>query len=225
MGKGENFERDQCRFLSLWWTEGKHNDVFWRSRVRATRRSPDAKHQLGDIKADSPEGEGLMAVFNIELKTGYSVGKKGKTVKNVPWDLLDLIDYRKGSEDLEKKQIIKFWRQTVTDAEISERIPLLIFKRDFHVPVVCIHDSLMDVFEQHNGRYKYSYLMLYPEYLVLCRAETFFEWLSPETVKMIGEGKRHQEGHIKLSEKEKEAEAKYFEKRAKLYQSGKSLHN
>ena len=200
MGKGENFERDQCRFLSLWWTEGKHDDVFWRSRVRATRRSPDAKHQLGDIKADSPEGEGLMKVFNIELKAGYSVGKKGKKVKNVPWDLLDLIDYRKGSEDLEKKQIIKFWRQTVTDAKISERIPLLIFSRDYHQPVVCIRDSLMDEFEQHNGTYKDRYLMFYPEYftdkdelksecLVLCRAEAFFEWLSPETVKMIGKGK------------------------------------
>ena len=102
MGKGESFEREMCRYLSLWWTEVKHSDVFWRSRVRATRKSPDAKHQLGDIKSDSPEGEGLMKVFSIELKTGYSVGKKGKTIKNVPWDLLDLIDYRKGSEDLAK---------------------------------------------------------------------------------------------------------------------------
>ena len=189
MGKGESFEREQTKFLSLWWTEGKYADVFIRNRTRSTRYSPSAKHQLGDIKAARPEGYELEKVLNIELKTGYSVGKKGKTVKNVPWDLLDLIDYRKGSEDLEKKQIIKFWRQTVTDAEISERIPLLIFKRDFHVPVVCIHDSLMDTFEQHNGMYKSRYLMYYPEYLVLCRAETFFGWLSPETVKMMGEGK------------------------------------
>ena len=202
MGKGENFERDQCRFLSLWWTEGKHSDVFWRSRVRATRKTPNAKHQLGDIKSDSPEGEGLMKVFSIELKTGYSVGKKGKTVKNVPWDLLDLIDYRKGSEDLEKKQIIKFWRQTVTDAEISERIPLLIFKRDFHVPVVCIQSSLMDTLENYQGAYKKGCLEFYPEFedfekfvseeknlLVFCRAKSFFEWLNPETVKMMGEGK------------------------------------
>lgn len=192
MGKGESFERDMCRFLSLWWTEGKHNDVFWRSRVRATRRSPDAKHQLGDIKADSPEGEGLMKVFNIELKTGYSVGKKGKTVKNVPWDLLDLIDYRKGSEDLEKKQIIKFWRQTVTDAEISERIPLLIFSRDYHQPVVCISNRLMNTLENHQGRYN-NRLFCYEENdcekLVFVRAETFFAWLNPETVKMMGERK------------------------------------
>ncbi|KKM17259.1 hypothetical protein LCGC14_1677600 [marine sediment metagenome] len=202
MGKGESFERDMCRFLSLWWTEGKHDDVFWRSRVRATRRSPDAKHQLGDIKSDSPEGEGLMKVFSIELKTGYSVGKKGKTVKNVPWDLLDLIDHRKGSEALEKKQIIKFWRQTVTDAEISERIPLLIFSRDYHQPVVCIHNSLMCKFVDYQGAYDKCSLTFDPDYfpekhlqdrindkddwLVFFRAETFFAWLNPETVKMIG---------------------------------------
>ena len=191
MGKGESFEREICKYLSLWWSDGKYADIFWRSRVRSTRKSLSAKHQLGDIKADSPEGEGLMKVFNIELKTGYSVGKKGKTVKNVPWDLLDLIDYRKGSEDLEKKQIIKFWRQTVTDAEISERIPLLIFKRDFHVPVVCISSRLMNTLENYQNQYN-NRLFCYEENdyekLVFTRVETFFEWLSPETVKMMGEG-------------------------------------
>lgn len=205
MGKGESFEREICKYLSLWWSDGKYADIFWRSRVRSTRKSLSAKHQLGDIKSDSPEGEGLMKVFSIELKTGYSVGKKGKTVKNVPWDLLDLIDYRKGSEDLEKKQIIRFWRQTVTDAEISKRIPLLIFKRDFHVPVVCVHESLIQTLEEYQGSFKNRYLTYNPDFytdehykanidgkddwLVFFRAETFFSWLSPETVKVMREEK------------------------------------
>lgn len=201
MGKGSDFERDQCRFLSLWWTEGKYNDVFWRKRVRSTRKSVDAKFQLGDIKAERPEGDGLMKILSIELKTGYSVGRKGKHVRNVPWDLLDLIDFRKGSEDIEKKQLIKFWRQTTRDAEIDNKYPLLIFKRDFHVPVVCIHNNLFDQFENCQGRYNKRFIIFYSDMitkeqkqdnvdgkddlLVLFRAEDFFSWLNPETIKSI----------------------------------------
>ena len=201
MGKGASFEREMCKYLSLWWTEGKHDDVFWRKRVRSTRKSIDAKFQLGDIKAERPEGEDLMKMFSIELKTGYSVGRKGKHVKNVPWDLLDIIDFRKGSKDIEKKTIIKFWRQCTRDAEIDNKYPLLIFKRDFHVPVVCIHSTLFDQFENYQGRYYKRFIIFYPDMittkqkqdnvdqkddlLVLFRSEDFFEWLNPETIKMM----------------------------------------
>ena len=188
MDKGGEFERKTCKFLSLWWTDGKYKDVFWRSRVKSTRESPNAKHQLGDIKAERPEGQPLVDVFSIELKSGYSKGKKGKTVKNVPWDLLDLIDYRKGSEALEKKQIFVFWQQTVKDAEISNRKPLLIFKRDFHLPVVCITSNCMGKLESFQGKYKGRLLCFEndnEELLVFVRVESFFEWLNPETVKMF----------------------------------------
>ncbi len=201
MGKGASFEREICKYLSLWWTEGKYDDVFWRKRVRSTRKSIKAEFQLGDIKAERPEGEGLMKMFSIELKTGYSVGRKGKHVRNVPWDLLDIIDYRKGSEGIEKKTIIKFWRQCTRDAEIDNKYPLLIFKRDFHVPVVCIHESLMSIFEGYEGTYKDRYLVFHPDFftekhyqdnidekddwLVFLRAEQFFEWLDPGTIKAM----------------------------------------
>src|SRR5262245_2386383 len=29
--KGSKFERDLCRQLSLWWSDGKRDDVFWRA--------------------------------------------------------------------------------------------------------------------------------------------------------------------------------------------------
>ena len=199
--KGASFEREICKYLSLWWTEGEFDDVFWRKRVRSTRKSVSAEFQLGDIKAERPEGEDLLKIFSIELKTGYSGGKKRTNVKQVPWDLLDLIDYRTGSEDVEKKQIIKFWRQCTRDAEVDNKIPLLIFKRDFHKPIVCIHNNTMNSLEDYQGQYEKRFVIFCPDnytkeqkklgdknkddWLLFFRADDFFEWLDPETVRMM----------------------------------------
>lgn len=77
MGKGANFERDTCRQLSLWWTEGGRDDVFWRtagSGARATSRGKAGRStygQYGDIQAVDPIGAPLLRMFTFELKKGY----------------------------------------------------------------------------------------------------------------------------------------------------------
>jgi len=202
MGKGADFERGICRYLSLWWTDQKDPDVFWRNPVRITKRSL-GKYQLGDIKADKAIGEHFTEVFNVEFKRGYSKGRSGKKVKNVPWDLLDLIDYSDRSPDLEKKQITIFWNQTLRDAEISKRIPLLIFRRDYHKEVICIKDEDLSHLEDYNSTYRGSHIIYRDDlgnlsffknkkgfYLIFIRMEYFFNWLKPETVKLIYDEKK-----------------------------------
>lgn len=78
MAKGQQFERDICRQLSLWFSKGKHDDWFWRSSNsggRATVRSKKGKKtvgQYGDIAATDPRGIPLLKFFCFELKRGYN---------------------------------------------------------------------------------------------------------------------------------------------------------
>ena len=78
MAKGSSFEREVSKQLSLWWTDGERDDVFWRTSIsggRATVRSRQGKKtfgQQGDIQATDPIGQPLIDVCTIELKRGYS---------------------------------------------------------------------------------------------------------------------------------------------------------
>lgn len=77
MAKGGQFERDFSRQLSLWWTGGNRDDIFWRtagSGARATVRSKKGKTtagQYGDITATDPDGKLLIDNILFELKNGY----------------------------------------------------------------------------------------------------------------------------------------------------------
>lgn len=152
--KGNNFERDVCRRLSLWWTDGQDDDCFWRNKLRRTNKAYNAQMQEGDIIATKEIAIPFTERFCIECKSGYSLRKKTKAkrvippysikqhaktpVKNVPWDLLDLID---GNQ--KEPVIVKFWQQTITQSTLTKKIPILIFKRDFHTPVICIGEDLL----------------------------------------------------------------------------------
>jgi len=78
MKKGGKYERLICKRLSLWWTENKRDDIFWRtagSGGRATQRKKnkqDTYGQHGDVQATDPIGEPLTMLCSIEIKCGYS---------------------------------------------------------------------------------------------------------------------------------------------------------
>jgi len=187
MGKGDDFERSQCRFLSLWWSNGERNDIFWRNRKHLTIKDPTGRHQLGDIMSLYPEGISFVRVFNVELKTGYSKTKRGKKVKTVPWDVLDLIDYV-GIEP-QDPVLLRFWEQTREDARISERLPLLIFKRDYHSPVVCTDITTLNSLSVHLKKPTFPFVQFSNKdhSLIMFREELFFTWLLPSVVKEIYE--------------------------------------
>jgi hypothetical protein len=76
--KGSAFEREFARKLSLWWSEGKADDWFWRlggSGGRATNRAKSGRNTAngyGDIAAQCPEAQKLLNIATFELKRGYS---------------------------------------------------------------------------------------------------------------------------------------------------------
>ena len=71
--KGSAFEREVCKKLSLWITDGKMDDCLWRSAIsggRATiaHRKGKVVRQGGDICAVSLEGHVLTNKWYIENK-------------------------------------------------------------------------------------------------------------------------------------------------------------
>lgn len=76
--KGSAYERGVCKELSLWWTGGDRDDVFWRSstsggRAKArARRGKDTFGHHGDIAATDPIGIPFINVVTCEFKRGYN---------------------------------------------------------------------------------------------------------------------------------------------------------
>ena len=133
--KGSQFERQFAKRLSLWWTEGERDDVFWRSQQsggRATQRSKSGKAtfmQAGDIAAVDPIGLPLLQVITFELKRGYP-----KT------SVADVFD-KPNHAALQKWE--GFWKQTTTSAEQNGSFGcMLVTRRDRREAMVWIPDNL-----------------------------------------------------------------------------------
>lgn len=91
--KGQNYEREISRDLSLWISSGKHDDLLWRSSQsggRATTRAKSGKRTIGhasDLCATSSEAEWFTQLFTTEIKKGYP--------KASPFNSIDCLDRAK----------------------------------------------------------------------------------------------------------------------------------
>jgi hypothetical protein len=135
--KGSAFERDICRRLSLWFSGGKRDDVYWRTSTsggRATCRAKKGKStfgQYGDICATHPKGAPLTRVIAFELKRGY----KGKAVT-----LSDIVDRPPKKKDLWQDWLV----QADTSKESSKAVAwMIVHKRDKREPVVWLDYSFI----------------------------------------------------------------------------------
>ena len=115
--KGASFERGICKTLSLWVTNNKQEDAFWRSAMSGGRSTVAAKGgkrltaQAGDITATSKAGARLTDVFLLECKS-YK-------------DLQIAQSFYKGLGNL-----ITFWEKLKKDSRKYKRHPMLIFKQN-----------------------------------------------------------------------------------------------
>lgn len=81
--KGAGFEREICKAFSKWLTEGKRDDLFWRTAMsggRATLQRAKGKTnmaQVGDLCAIDPEGNRLTDNFVIECKKKKNLNLDG----------------------------------------------------------------------------------------------------------------------------------------------------
>jgi len=137
--KGSKFEREICKQISLWWTDGERDDVFWRSATSgamAKTRSKKGKKtfgQYGDIQATDPIGQPLIDLCVIELKRGY---KKASVV-----DVLDKM----------KTSVIQPWEQWVfqvmEDCDNAKVLNwMLITKRDKRKPIIFMPNRLLQLY-------------------------------------------------------------------------------
>lgn len=122
-GKGSQYEREVCTELSLWWTNGQRDDVFWRAQASGARATQRAKAgratagQYGDVAATDPVGEPLIDMLTIEIKRGYS--------KHNMHDVLDK------PENAKAQQYEEFLLQAIKGHTMAGSFAwLLITKRD-----------------------------------------------------------------------------------------------
>jgi hypothetical protein len=181
-GKGSKFEREICKVLSLWWTKGKREDVFWRSTTsgaRATVRSRQGKGtfgQYGDVQATDPIGQPLLDVCNIELKRGYST----QTIAH-------LLDSLPGNKPQAYERFIE---QARADHKKSgSRFWLLIIKRDRREPLVFIPIRFYNAIQVDiaiKGPFKrYIQIRHKGSVIFVCRLTSFLKKVSPKTIKGI----------------------------------------
>lgn len=150
--KGASFERELAADFSRWWSDGKRDDIFGRSagsggRFTARRKSgKDTFLQGGDLVATDAIGEPLMKALLIEAKTGYGTKVNGEIVR---WDILDFMDSRQG-----KPVLAKMWEQCSRDATISNRTPVLIFRRNRRSPCMLITKQFFNELSAFYGSFK-----------------------------------------------------------------------
>lgn len=175
--KGNALERRISKELSLWWTNGKHDDIFWRSASsggRATQRAKSGKHtsgSYGDITAVDHIGDPLLKFFCIELKKGYT--------KDI--DVLDLIDGKK-----KVPTIVKFWKQVEkATKEANALTSLLIFERNRKNTSIVIKRKWIAELENYAGEFNGNSIVINHNripFLVICKLSDFTNWVKDDDI-------------------------------------------
>jgi hypothetical protein len=121
--KGSAFEREVCKRLSAWLTDGVRPDIFWRSAMSGGRATIARKRgvevrQAGDITAVAPEGHALTDRVYIECKHYKDLQLDSFVVKGIG-------------------MLATFWERTCKEAGARHREPWLIARQN-RVPTVLV---------------------------------------------------------------------------------------
>lgn len=144
MGKGPQFEREFSKQLSLWWSDGEEDDLFWRSSASGARATTRAKTrqrthgQYGDICATHPGAVPFTDAFTIELKRGYA-----------SQNFMDLIDR---PETINQTQWEEWIQKAHTNSILSESLVgwLLVIRRDKRRPIVVMPRAALETLLKYN---------------------------------------------------------------------------
>ena len=137
--KGSSFEREVSKLLSLWWSDGADKNIFWRSvssgaKATQMKKSGELLHsQSGDISLLKPISCKFIDDFYLELKF---------------YQEFDLVSNVMAPTN--KNKLYEFWDETIKQATLYGKTPLLIFKTNRNPISVCyniylpnIHDKLI----------------------------------------------------------------------------------
>ena len=168
--KGNNFERLICKKLSLWYSENKRDDIFWRtsgSGSRATQRMKNESltiNSCGDVCALDETGAKFINNYLIELKCGYGHKiKKGKTPNgksscsiSTGLSLADIVE--RMARDKAKKPLIIEWLDKAKKEARNNNIKevIIIFKRDRKDICIVLSKTTFDMLElNHQKKWMY----------------------------------------------------------------------
>lgn len=144
-GKGSAFEREVSRTLSKWWTNGKRDDVFWRSSTSgamATTRAKKNKNtygQHGDIAAVDPIGAPLLDLCSIELKKGYNHIRMDDFLLEVSGSRTAFMEFILQADEAKEQSGSFSW--------------MIIHKQDRRETIAYMPDDLFDILPFRRARY------------------------------------------------------------------------
>lgn len=143
-GKGSQYERDVCRTLSLWWSKGKDDDLFWRSSMsggRATVRSKKGKRtagHYGDIVATDGRGRKFLKMFTVELKRGYKDANIHTTLDKTSNKLSEFEKFVQQAIAAKRLAGTPFFLLIHKRDRKREMVYTDFFHNDLHTPLCCV---------------------------------------------------------------------------------------
>ncbi len=181
--KGNQYEREICKQLSLWWTQDLNeprDDVFWlcsQSGGRATTRAKQGiktAYSYGDVTFIDPIGKPFIDSCLIELKRGYT--------KDI--SVLDFIDKKKGVPVL-----AKWWEKGVKEKELAGRkYTIILFRRDRHISCILLNLQMARDMEDWFGHTPNESIQIKTTdfNFVVIKLESFLDWCHPDFFKKGG---------------------------------------
>ena len=232
--KGSKFERDMCKLLSLWFSHGKRDDIFWRTAGSGARATVRMKNQgkmtadsAGDICAIHESAKPLTRKCIFELKRGYSQKNRSKGIS-----LLTMVDKLVREKD---PVLVEWFVKLNKELKDHDREHgFIIFQRDRKNACITLNLSTFQYLNERNPKkLKYAlhcpaaHIYLWNMQIVVLLLEDFLRWCQPETltrkIKRRHKGKPWEwtEEEMALLEKWR-GEAKRDNRRTILRRSGKS---
>lgn len=139
--KGASFERWVCRELSKWLTNGKREDLFWRSAMSGGRSTIYARRgeelraaaQAGDISGVDEVGCAFVNDYYIECKFYKYLN-------------IDSLFFEFSGSGL-----LMFWNQSRKHASVLGKRTMLIAKQNYKPALMCLEmNALGDFFEDQK---------------------------------------------------------------------------
>jgi hypothetical protein len=116
--KGNTFERLISKKLSLWYSKGERDDLFYRTSNSGGRftvrkkQNKDTANQHGDVCSYDSESELFSKFILLELKHYKDI------------DLWSIFTETKGNN------IINWWKETIEESDTADKEPILITRQN-----------------------------------------------------------------------------------------------
>ena len=184
MAKGGQYERDICHQLSLWWTNGEDDFVFWRtanSGGRATVRAKKGKKSdghCGDVCAVNPIGQPFIDLVTPEIKRGYNNDTFHALLDAPPTAASSKYEtWIIKARDAAKRQGSYSW--------------CLIHRRDRRRPLILFPESIGVYFEQHDCGIGRFWLPFDDSYVCVFDFEKWLGCIRPDLICTLSKELKH----------------------------------